>query len=261
MNRDELRIVGMSRSGNHAIVNWILSQAAGRRCFANCAEPGTNPFLSARPLADGRAVVASFAPFDVRAEQTGKHSRKDLLVYSYEDCFLGTVANKVFECHHDKWVGPSMRRTDVLILRDPYNLFASRIRGGIGVVTQRTAMRIWKQHARELLGNRRYLNQRRVLIRYNQWTADRHYRRQLAKELHLPFTDAGRRQVPATGYGSSFDGLDYDGRADAMRTDERWRHFAGDPGFEAMFDEEARALSSRMFGKVGFESQSVALAV
>jgi hypothetical protein len=248
MNGHEMRITGMSRSGNHAIIHWILSQAAGRTCFVNCAEPRCNPFTTARPTADGRAVVASYRPFCEASERRGAHSRKDLLVVSYEDCFLGPVASGEFERRHDEWVGKSLRRTDLIILRDPYNLFASRMRSGIGGVTQRAVLRIWKQHAREVLGIRRYLDSGRVAISYNRWVADRSYRRRLAAALGLAFTDAGRERVPATGNGSSFDGLSYDGRAQAMRTHERWRHFEHDRDFTALFDDEVHELSRRIFG-------------
>jgi hypothetical protein len=33
-------MVAMSRSGSHAIINWILAQAPGRTCFLNCARAG-----------------------------------------------------------------------------------------------------------------------------------------------------------------------------------------------------------------------------
>ena len=81
-------------------------------------------------VADLRDVTA-----DLDAERDGDFSRKDTLLYNYEDCFLGTVASDAFEENHDAWVGPSGRRTDVLILRDPYNLFASRRRAGYAVVS------------------------------------------------------------------------------------------------------------------------------
>lgn len=261
MNRDEFRVVGMSRSGNHAVINWILSQARGRCCFINCAEPKHNPFRTARPLADRRRFIVNYAPFDAAAEARGELSRKDLLVYSYEDCFLGTVASGTFEDRHDEWVGRTLRRTDVLILRDPYNLFASRIQAGIGEVSDGVAMRIWKQHAREFLGDRRYLNQRRVLVNYNRWAAERAYRSRVAAALHLEFTDAGRRRVPATGNGSSFDGVRYDGRAHAMRTLERWKHFADDERHASLFDADVHALSRRIFRNVGYDSGQAALAM
>src|SRR5690554_3224295 len=80
-NRNELRVMGMSRSGNHAIINWILSQAKGRTCFLNCAEGKTNPFTSARPLHTGLAYDANYPEFDWEQERAGLLSQKDLLVH------------------------------------------------------------------------------------------------------------------------------------------------------------------------------------
>lgn len=254
MNRQEHRIIGMSRSGNHAVINWILSQTSGRTCFLNCAEPKFNPFSSARPLDDRRCVIASYEDFDLAAELRGEFSNKDLLIYSHEDCFLGTIAKGPFEESHDAMVGPSLRRTDVLILRDPFNLFASRLRAGFGEVSSETAMRIWKQHAREFLGTRRYLKQRRVLINYNRWATERAYRRKIADQLGLDFSDSSRHHVPAAGNGSSFDGRRYHGSAGRMRTLERWTHFADDDAYAALFDDEVRTLSQRIFGDVGYQS-------
>lgn len=244
----------MSRSGNHAVINWILSQATGRTCFINCAEPKFNPFATARPLDDGRSVLANYADFDLAAERRGEFSAKDLLIYSHEDCFLGTMARGAFEQQHDAMVGPSRRRADVLILRDPYNLFASRLHGGFGDVSNSIAMRIWKQHAREFTGEKRYLKQRRVLISYNRWASDRAYRRRVAADLGIEFGDDSIAEVPAAGNGSSFDGRRYHGSATRMKILERWKHFAEDRAFAALFDREVRELSRRIFGDVGYES-------
>ncbi|MEZ4727208.1 MAG: hypothetical protein R3E79_08760 [Caldilineaceae bacterium] len=129
VNQRELRIIGMSRSGNHAIIHWLLNQATGRTCFLNCVEGKTNPFVSARPLQSGGIPYAvNYPTFNWDSERRGKFSPKDLLIHSYEDNFLGYVCHPVFEQHHDQWVGPSRQRYDVLILRDPFNLFASRLR-------------------------------------------------------------------------------------------------------------------------------------
>src|SRR3954447_26457911 len=121
----------MSRSGNHAIINWILAQWPGRTCFLNCAEPGQNPFLSARPrtpeLPPWRAL---YPDFDIEAERAGLLTRKDLLLHSYEDTFLGPFKKAENEDRHDEWLGRSGRRVDLLILRDPRNLFASRLASG-----------------------------------------------------------------------------------------------------------------------------------
>jgi hypothetical protein len=261
MNGREYRVIGMSRSGSHAVINWMLAQMRGRTCFANCAEPLWNPLQSARPLDDGRRIVVNYDGFNLDAELRGEFSGKDNLVFSHEDTFLGPVAGGMFEECHDAMVGPSRERTDVLILRDPYNLFASRIQSDIGTVSNTVAIRIWKQHAREFLGLRRRLNQRPVLVNYNRWCSERRYRRELARQLRLEFTDGRVHDVPRAGNGSSFDGRRFDGRAGRMRTHERWMHFANDPAYHALFDDDVQALAGQIFGDVGYPSQADAQAV
>ena len=246
-NANEFRIIGMSRSGNHAVINWITQQLDGRYCFLNCAEPKTNPFETARPYHGAQSYLVNYDDFDLQAEQQGRFSRKDYLLHSYEDCFLGMVCSDVFEHAHDAYVGSSAHRIDLLILRDPFNLFASRRKASYATITARTAARIWKQHAREFL-QRRYLNQERILIRYNAWARDPAYRRHLAEQLGLRFTDAGIDTLSRCGGGSSFDGRRFDGRASAMQVHERWRHFADDPAYWALFDSEVIQLAEELFG-------------
>lgn len=257
VNRCELRVVGMSRSGNHAIINWMLQQAPGRYCFLNCCEPKTNPFHSARPTASGEVVEVNYQPFDLAAERAGCFSPKEWLVHSYEDCFLGMVHHRVFEQHHDEWVGASARRRDVLILRDPFNLFASRLQRSQGSITHGTNKRIWLQHAREFLGRRRYLPKNRLAISYNRWVVDCGYRRSIAEALGLRFTDAGFETVVATAGGSSFDGLRYNGRASQMKVFERWKSHADEPRYRSLFNEEIVALSHEIFGSIagGYDPQ------
>lgn len=250
VNRLEVRLVGMSRSGNHALVNWMLAQASGRACFLNCAEPGTNPFVSARALDNGAVYRANYPDFDIERERQGHFTSKDLLIYSHEDCFLGYL-RKADDPHQlDAWLGPSRRRVDVLLLRDPCNLFASRLKTGTSGSGHGTALRIWKQHAREFLGLRRMLRPDRLAVSYNRWIGDRSYRRDLAEALGLTFSDAGRQDVPPVGAGSSFDGRLYHGRAADMEVTERWRWLEHSSRLTELFDSETLDLGERIFGRV-----------
>lgn len=251
VNAQEIRVVGMSRSGNHAIIDWILAQSAGATCFLNCAEPGTNPFVSARALGDDEpGVRVSFAGFDIAAERSGRFSRKDLLLHSYEDTFLGAFGRGDAERQRDELVGRSRRRLDVLILRDPFNLFASRLASGIGVVSPAIAARIWCQHAREFLGLRSHLGPERVLVRYTDWVSDSAYRRDLAERLGLRFDDSSASAVATCAGGSSFDGTTHDGRAHDMALLERWRRYADDATYRSVFTPELVDLSQRVFGPI-----------
>lgn len=259
VNKDEFRIVGMSRSGNHSIINWITKQLQGRFCFLNCAEPKANPFHTARPLAHGKPYEVNYQDFDLSAEKRGDFSRKNYLIYNYEDCFLGMITNHIFEEQHDAFVGSSSRRFDILILRDPFNLFASRKKSGLfsgqielerKSVSPLTATRIWKQHAREFIGAKQYLRNKRVLINYNQWVHDYTYREKIAAALEINFKDIGFQDVSSCAGGSSFDGLMFDNCAHRMKVLERWKHFAHDREYKKIFDDEIIRLSHEIFGHI-----------
>lgn len=263
INQNEFRIVGMARSGNHAIINWIINQIDGNYCFLNCAEPKTNPFCSARPLHDGMTYQVNYPDFDLPEEQRGNFTRKNYLLHSYEDCFLGMLTKKLFENQHDTFVGSSRNRVDILILRDPFNLFASRKKSrllekhqalGCKTVTSLTAARIWKQHAREALGVKKYFKREKVVILYNSWVRDETYRQRIATQLGLTFTDAGIQNVSGCAGGSSFDGLQFDKAATKMNVLDRWKHFTKDSDYFQLFDEEMIELSNRLFGRLPVEA-------
>ena len=166
------------------------------------------------------------------------------------------AAEAALELRREKSANTHARiRRLLLILRDPYNLFASRRKGGFGVVPEETAMRIWKQHAREFQGTRRYLRLPRVLISYNRWATDSAYRREVARQLGVATGDRGVQHVPPAGNGSSFDGRRYDGRAGRMRVLSRWRHFEDDRRFAGLFDTDTRRLARQIFGDLGFAFQ------
>jgi len=246
----ELRLVGLSRSGNHAIINWLLAHMEGRTCFLNCVQPPQNPFATARESDNGQAAICNYQPFDLDAERRGVFSQKDWLLYSYEDCFITMVCSRCFEQRHDEFLGPSQDRTDLVILRDPFNLFASRLRSSYSGVTPLTAVRIWKQHARQVLGQRKLFTQPYLAILYNRWVSDREYRQQVAAKLGLPFTDADFHRVASTAGGSSFDGLQYDGAAHRMSVLDRWQHYIDEPAYLNLFDEELLELSAAIFGEL-----------
>lgn len=266
-NEREMRVVGMSRSGNHAIINWILAQLDGRYCFLNCAEPKTNPFVSARELTKGRPYAVNYRGFHLAQEREGRLSRKDLLLHSYEDVFLGPLGDRDWNRRHDDWLGQSRERLDVLILRDPFNLFASRLHYGYydskhhwgeRVLTPRETARVWKQHAREFAGDRKILRQRKVCISNNAWWRRRAYRHEVAEALGLKFDDAAFARVPKVGGGSSFEQTEHDGAAHRMDVLNRWKEYEDDEIYLSLFDAEIVELSRRIFGRVAVIEDIVA---
>ena len=105
VNEVALRVTGMSRSGNHAIIAWILAQSNGRSLFLNCCEAGESPFSSARPLGPcGSPFRVNYEPFNILSERAGKFSQKELLIYSYEDTFFKPLVRQ--DAHRDQVIGP-----------------------------------------------------------------------------------------------------------------------------------------------------------
>ena len=246
VNASEFRVIGMSRSGNHCVIDWLLRQAPGRYCFLNCAEGKSNPFVTARALEERRNLRTNISGFSVERERRGAFSRKDWLVHSYEDAFLGHALSPWFEERHDRLVGASGHRTDLLLLRDPFNLFASRRRAGIGL-SAHTTRRVWMQHARAFADGSPHLRHRTVRVSYNSFVTSPAYRAGIARALGLPGHDCGLRTVSRCAGGSSFDGLRLDGRADEMSVTDRWRHCIDEPDYRALFDPELVALARKTF--------------
>jgi hypothetical protein len=250
-----LRVAGLARSGNHAIINWILRQLSGRWVFLNCVQARTNPFLTARPDDGGRRWLASFADFDPAVEYASRHAQKQALLVSMEDTFLrpafGTEATREV-C---RAIGGAADITDVVVLRDPYNLFASRRRLA-GILPARQALRVWKQHARAHLGQSPGLERPVVTANFNRWAESRAYRAELARRLAIDFTDAGRDEITPCAGGSSFDGLEFQGAARHMDVAARWRRFARESDFSAIFDGETSALARRLFPEISCEADA-----
>lgn len=260
VQKNEFRIAGMSRSGNHAIINWIIRQINGQYLFLNCAEPKFNPYLSARPLDHmGKVYQTNINDFDLQKEQERIFSSKDYLLYNYEDCFLGPLNNKTQKAERKDWVGLSECKKDILILRDPFNMYASRLKAGFirghsrqhrkGLNTDSTLRRIYKQHAREFISEKNYLKNK-VCVKFNSWSTDKDYRKNVAAQLNIPFTDEGFKEVSSVAGGSSFDGIDHSGKASKMEVNSRWKKFADDEEYWSFFDSELIELTRIIFGEI-----------
>jgi len=227
VNQTEIRMVGLRRSGNHALIQWIKPQQNGVFQHLNDVPVYENPYRHKYEYFIDHYPHHQGAIRQLHRQARGEFKPTDWLIYNYEDYPLGPIVDPAFERKHDWYLGPSARRLDVLILRDPFNLLASRLKKGFVTVksTQYTFGDLWLAYAKEFLGETNYLTQPKICISYNRWVQDREYRRQLAAQLGLVFTDAGVHEVSSRAGGSSFDGTDYAGEARQMDVMSRWQHY------------------------------------
>lgn len=254
VNKKEMRVVGMRRTGNHALLTWIEHQLSGEFYHLNNVSAGKNPY---RHKADN---LLRYHPEHVKMSQTyrrqanGELIKRDCLLYSYEDWSLAKITQPRFERHRELYLGKAAECVHVLILRDPFNLFASRLKQNFVAPKskQLPMVEMWLEYAKEFLGEtQQYLNRNRVCVNYNRWFEDVGYRRQLSEQLGLSFSDAGLSKVSTLGGGSSFDGTQLNGQAKAMDVTNRWQRFADDPTFRALFkNEQVWTYSQRIFGEL-----------
>ena len=131
-NTHEMRVLALKRSGNHAIVQWMVDNMKGRHCFLNNCRPAKSPFHKPWIIRHGRNGeqnhFTNIEGFDVDQECKGKHCQKDYLLYSYEDRTFDEINDTDVVSRRDEYVGTSENRLDVMIMRDPFNNLASKIR-------------------------------------------------------------------------------------------------------------------------------------
>ncbi|MGB3512502.1 MAG: hypothetical protein WBA93_25355 [Microcoleaceae cyanobacterium] len=260
VNQKEVRVVGMRRTGNHAIINWLQSQQTGKIEFWNDLKVNRN------------ALRQKYE----NLKENNPFVKKDCLIRSYEDYGLPEMTNWIFESKHDLYFGKSATRYDLLIIRDPFNLFASRLNhrfkleqnnSNLGEATygnnflsvrssNQTVADLWVDYAKEYLGETNYLKHNKVCVNYNQWFANVEYRRNIAEKLQMEFSDAGIDKVAGQGGGSSFEGKQFDGKATSMDVLNRWQKVADLPRYRELFsNQEVFEYSERIFGHIpGTES-------
>lgn len=285
----EVRAYGLMRSGNHAIIEWAQNQHSDHiTCFLNNVRHGNHdPYTNHKR----RILTCIDEKIDIDDLRT---MRKQLLIYSYEDrdelesenkTFLDSVFQKDFEVNRKNYLGPSRHQLDVLIIRDPFNFLASRlkllqVRGPLdGVSNPVLIMKNWKILAKEALNVIRYPQPGKMVVTYNRWVTDISYRQCLSQRLMGTFNDSSMRSISQFGGGSSFKNPDrltismmlmrwkklfsierfanfghYWRRFTAPNNEkkvfERWKHFSKDESFlDLVLDDEILELSEKLFGE------------
>lgn len=161
-----IKILAMKRAGQHAIINWIIRNTTYNVYFANNVSVEREVYF------------------------TNKNSDKNILIYNIED----------YQEHKDSNIDLSdncKKQIELLVLRDPLNLFSSRKKVNHPYPNWFNAkgFDIFNQHVA--------LSKKIDTVYYNQWVASNDYRKELADTLGLP-TNLDETVVSTFGNGSSF---------------------------------------------------------
>jgi hypothetical protein len=289
INFIEVRVCGLQRSGNHALIAWAINQhRAKSSCFLNNVRHGNHD-----PYKTYEEIILSGLPgCDEQSDaESLRSAQKHLLLYSYEDYtpkmegrrdFLSSVFDPEFEENREKYLGRSEHRIDVLVLRDPFNFFASRLKRA---PEERKSVELiannWKRLARHAIAINAETKPGRIAVNFNAWLKDVEYRKQLSRELLGVHDDSSMSDISALGGGSSFDHYPltlrrlvrnwtrvfdpkkyrnipryfktyfFPPKAERLKIFERWKHFAEDSVYRRIFaDRELLELSEEIFGEI-----------
>lgn len=258
INKKEIRVIGLRRSGNHGIIIWLRRHYAEKIWHLNNVSPAKNPY---------RQLLEHYPDKEkLRQEAQGIFSRKKCLKYNFRNYILDSIINSQCEINHDLYLGKSEVRYDLLILRDPYNMFASICKGQNQSSknnnysttyphNQKTIGELWLDYAKEFLGETNYLPHKKVIVNYNQWLCNVNYRQNISKNLGLDFCDAGFNVVKNYGGGSSFDGINFNSQAIKMNLLNRWQKFKDNDSYKKMLNQDIIKYSQKIFGSIkGTES-------
>ena len=250
-----IRFAGLKRCGNHVIANWLLSKFSGPVCYRNNAQKFGRLDDTSCDTIEALDSGEDRTPVDLQEEGS-----KRLFFVSYED----QPVEEVFDMRR---VGKYSRFYQhriasfyhVILIRDPYNYFASRIqseRNGdmrnddrfSDPVGKHVLIYWWKRYAEWFLRFCGSFAPFEVGISYNRWLVDEDYRREICEQLGLKFDDSGFDTITGWGGGSSFTGRKYGDPSDFL---SRWQEFENHAVFrEIVADSEITELSGRIFGDV-----------
>jgi len=237
-----LRVFGMRRSGNHAILSWLQRNApAGRSVFLNNCKPGADPLRNSRGIeVNGAHASQKQARRDLPAV-TRDAGDGALLLVSYEDTSpaefgLSRQPSGAFD--------ETLFSNNVLIYRSFLNWAASllkKVQGNSGYTLVRRngiVLRTMDSYIRLLALVRQAQELGLVSICYDSWTRSADYRAQILQQLGLGLHDNSLGEVQPYGGGSSFQ--KQASLAAELETDKRWQQMRGDAEYQALLHLAAR---------------------
>jgi len=174
-------IYTLCRSGNHAIIFWILENLGGiNKKIHNCCY--------------WNDVTKIFFYNNCNHIKYNIVKQYNYLIRSYEDIYNNKTNNNI----------------KVIIIRDFLNLLASRIKKyGVNlglnssyIQNYNVLKEMWKNHCKEITTNNKVIG-----ILYNKWLLDKNYRDNISNKLNIVNKYDNTNIVSTIGEGSSFCGI------------------------------------------------------
>ncbi|WP_299852650.1 hypothetical protein [uncultured Roseovarius sp.] len=201
VNSVEICVLGMRRSGNHAVIHWlemIGTQSPGVVVHLNNLAPGDNGYRHRiwypEPLsADQHDIFRKGRRKSLGAGDVG------LLIRSYED-----ISYDAFTSDQNRpfFYGGTKKKISLVIVRDPANLFASRLKSGF---TQTKVDGVGQEQLYlDTLKKAKSDPDTKILF-FNDFVRNPEYRRRLLADMEIDAEDRDpTAKMSGYGGGSSF---------------------------------------------------------
>ena len=249
-NKVEIRVYAMMRSGHHAVISWLRSMSK-RSLFLN------NIYEEHRAGKDIEYVWGS-----------EEHDDRDFYIFNVEEARIRDVERLVSE-NDIFYNGHSSNVVRVVVLRNPFNMFASRLQMSRNLRAEscshtnthgevsffgKDSVRMWCQHAKECLRDTSghgtmILPKKFVYINFDAWVLSSGYRSYIANQIGATTRQifgSNARMRPKYGSGSSFL---FGNMERPVEVVNRWRRFMYDDEYIDIFsDEEMLSLCRYLFG-------------
>ncbi len=226
-----IRVFGLKRSGNHAIINWLTRNAPeGRSIFFNNCRAGKSPFVAHHGIElNGEHVRRTGARVKRYARQAGDGAA---VFISYENVMPHGDRKRPIapELDEDKIT------QNVVIARDFLNWSASmvkKVQGNASIEAhQRLAsvLRMIPVYGQMLDLMIAQPDNGLVVITYADWHSDPGFRHGILNALGFEPRDDNTSRVEAYGSGSSFQPEATD--ASQLRPLDRWQEMKDDPEYK-----------------------------
>jgi hypothetical protein len=254
----KIMVAAMHRTGHHAVAVWLLHQLPGisdfsiktiTQWFFYIQNNRGASYLANNPLKTGdkeHPDKADFSSF-LKSYHQANSSLTNMVVGTHEQ--VG-IKDTVWACGTSDIFAVNCNL--VVVLRDFKNWVASCVKMAHRdsqvlkeeILSDET-IKLYMDHCKHhhVLDGNNY-------ILFNKWVRDENYRREIAEELGLEFTDAALNQLSPFGGGSSFSSMEHLKTANAMKVNDRYRGMTGNADYEKIIKEnkEALEMSNEIFG-------------
>ena len=243
-----IHVVGVQRTGQHAIISWLLGHF-DKVAFKNHMSPSNREKWGFAP---------PFWYFEPKKRDEWEASEdfregQDAWILGTELVGPPVQFNEHMATQMDAY-GLSGTQEIIRIIRNPYNHYASVLnwRRNKLLVSPAKFKRAWMAMANAMIDKEQNPMELCYDIIFDKWFEEENYRKKITQLLNLKYSDRRLNTVMKIGvgkaWGSSFDGMTKKNKAQHMHVTERWKKMLDNEHFQQIYNDPEIELKANLIG-------------